>query len=416
MRIPAIFLLTALCLCCLAASDTAFGAETVLVDGIPHIRNGSEPSGGVQDLHLDEIWRVGGDEDEVFFGAAVRAIADDDGNIYVMDNQLSEVSVLSPDGEYLRTLGGEGDGPGELRGPSDIFFLSDGRLAVLQTFPGRVITLNTDGTPGPSFTFDAGDGTEANFGVLLAGRCRGGSFVLNGFNMRIEGPMNTQRFFVARCDESGKQQHRFYEKDYAISYADFVIDEGGIDFVGGRMDIGPDGLLYAAPDPHAYAIEVRGPDGTLLRVIEREYQSYTRSAAEKRVARDFTEAWGRIHPIPPRDVVVEDVDDDIAGLWVTDSGEIWVSTSQGANNIPDDVVARFDVFDGAGEFVRQVDLRGDVNLDADVLQPVSAQRFVALAGAGASYLNKMGVQSEGTEGTEASADEAIMEVVCYAVR
>ena len=39
------------------------------------------------------------------------------GNTYVMDAQLSQVHLYDRQGRHLRTLFGEGDGPGEVRGP-----------------------------------------------------------------------------------------------------------------------------------------------------------------------------------------------------------------------------------------------------------------------------------------------------------
>ena len=50
-------------------------------------------------------------------------MGDDDGNIYLLDSQLSEVKVFSPDGEPLKTLSREGDGPGEFRALSSVHVL-----------------------------------------------------------------------------------------------------------------------------------------------------------------------------------------------------------------------------------------------------------------------------------------------------
>jgi hypothetical protein len=56
----------------------------------------------------------------------VTAVAvDARGRIYVADRIGSTVKVYAPDGRFLRTLGREGDGPGEYRGPVDIRFRGD---------------------------------------------------------------------------------------------------------------------------------------------------------------------------------------------------------------------------------------------------------------------------------------------------
>ena len=55
-----------------------------------------------------------------------------EGDIYLLDQQLTEVKVFSRAGDYLRTIGREGEGPGEFRRPGDMFLLPDGNVGVLQ--------------------------------------------------------------------------------------------------------------------------------------------------------------------------------------------------------------------------------------------------------------------------------------------
>ncbi len=48
---------------------------------------------------LTELWRAGGEDDEIFFGSVAAIRSDPDGNILILDGQLSEVHVYTPDGE-----------------------------------------------------------------------------------------------------------------------------------------------------------------------------------------------------------------------------------------------------------------------------------------------------------------------------
>lgn len=384
-------------------------AETVTIDGVPHIRNSAEPSEGRQEIRLVEEWRAGGEEGELIFGALGRALSDEEGNVYLMDAQLCEVSVFSPSGELLRVLGGLGDGPGEIRGLGDIFFLPDGNLGLAQAYPGRVVALHRDGTPAQTFHFQSEETTDSNFGVLVTGKTLGGTFVLAGFTMRLAGALNTQTYYLSVCNAEGVEQHRFYEKESTIDYANYIAEERANDFVWSRWDLGPDGLLYAAPDRDAYAIEVHAPDGRLLRVIEREFTSYVRSPEERELARRYVEAVGRNHPVPPNACHALETDADISGLFVSPSGELWVTHSRSGRDLPAGAAARMDVFDSEGRYVRQVVLYGDFDSDRDTLQMVGANRFVVVVGAGAGYLNMMGVSAEGTDQEEAP----VTEVICY---
>ena len=93
---------------------------------------------------LEELWRAGGD-DELLLGRIEEVRLGPDGNLYLMDQQLSQVLVLSPDGEYMRTLSREGEGPGEVRRPAGMLFMPDGNLGLLQPF--RRPWVATPGSP-----------------------------------------------------------------------------------------------------------------------------------------------------------------------------------------------------------------------------------------------------------------------------
>ncbi len=64
-------------------------------------------------VELVEQWRIGGEDDEeILLGVIFDAVIGTDGSVYLIDRQLSQVLVISPDGELLTTLGRQGKGPG----------------------------------------------------------------------------------------------------------------------------------------------------------------------------------------------------------------------------------------------------------------------------------------------------------------
>ena len=94
------------------------GRETTK-DGAIHVENPAQPSNGAQTVSLEELWRLGGetDSDEEFFGVISQIATDPSGNVYLLDQQLNEVKIFAADGSYVRTIGREGEGPGEFRNP-----------------------------------------------------------------------------------------------------------------------------------------------------------------------------------------------------------------------------------------------------------------------------------------------------------
>ena len=81
---------------------------------------------------FQEVYRVGSLDGEPWetFGDIASVAFDGDGNLYILDMQASRVTVVSPDGAFLREVGGPGDGPGELRMPAAFTVMPDGRVVI----------------------------------------------------------------------------------------------------------------------------------------------------------------------------------------------------------------------------------------------------------------------------------------------
>ncbi len=85
-------------------------------------------------------------EEETLFGRISSFDVGPDGHVYVLDGQATEVRVFAPDGTYVRTLGGPGEGPGELKSPSQLTVLSDGRVVVRDPGNTRLQLYAPDGS------------------------------------------------------------------------------------------------------------------------------------------------------------------------------------------------------------------------------------------------------------------------------
>lgn len=130
----------------------------VVGDEVRHVQNGAVPRDGVQTVELEELWRVGNDENGMFFGRVPRVDNDRQGNIYILDSQLCQVYVYSPVGELLRTLFREGDGPGEVRGPRDMLLMPDGGVGLVHEELGMVKFVDAGGDPAGSFRLGGHEG------------------------------------------------------------------------------------------------------------------------------------------------------------------------------------------------------------------------------------------------------------------
>ena len=89
---------------------------------------------------LSLIGEVEGDREYLF--GAITSVAVSAGVVYVADRIGSSVRAYSVDGEYLSTVGEEGEGPGEFGWPADLVFDEQGQLWVRD---GRRITVFSAG-------------------------------------------------------------------------------------------------------------------------------------------------------------------------------------------------------------------------------------------------------------------------------
>ncbi len=63
---------------------------------------------------------------------------DEDGRFYVISRPATQVQVFGPEGTFLQSVGGEGDGPGEFRWAQGLHIDEAGRLLVIDRLVGRI--------------------------------------------------------------------------------------------------------------------------------------------------------------------------------------------------------------------------------------------------------------------------------------
>ena len=69
-------------------------------------------------------------DDEYILGWPVSLTHSPEGNIVFLDRMKHAAFMYTPEGEFIRTIGREGEGPGEFHVPSGLSFYSDGSLLI----------------------------------------------------------------------------------------------------------------------------------------------------------------------------------------------------------------------------------------------------------------------------------------------
>jgi hypothetical protein len=403
-------LLLTLAIAGVSAPPAAGALPIETVAGVAHVHNGPTPREGRTTLTARELWRAGGEDDEdVFFGAISGVTADASGRLYVCDAQLNQVFVFSAAGQFLRALSREGDGPGEIRRPRDLLLWPDGTIGIVLGFPGRIVKLHADGTPAGEFRPGADDPTAGGMRMLDGAQLTGDGLLVCGRSMTREGETMGWTRFLSLFGMDGSERVRYLDRSSETDIGRRRFVERDSYFVdGGRWDQDEQGLVYAAPERDAYAVHVFAPDGTLLRVIEREFRPWHRDQQDKDRIGDSVVMVINGERVQP-ELEIEADDPAIMRLHTDREGSLWVLPSRGVREQPDGVLMTWDVFTPEGEFARQVAVVCPGDPQRDSFRFLEDGRLVVMRGAIDARQSMWG-------GGEGDQEEAVpLEVVCYAL-
>jgi len=382
-----------------------FLAPAAIAADFPVVKSPAEPPRGTERIPLEELWSLSGEDEDVLLGVTSRIDAAPDGTTYFLDMQLTEIQVFSPEGEYLRSIGREGEGPGEFSRPSGMFLLPDGTVGVIQGRPGKVVLLTPTGEPAGSIPVP---GTENGSVFLGSGRAANGRVYLqvNQGERTDTGFKSHNR--VLGIDRQGTVLATYQESDVVRDFSNPVFDEKEGMGVR-RWDVGRDGEYYQAASFDEYRVEVRNPDGTPRFAIEREFTPRKRSQVEKDEIQGQIVMRGRGRM--QMEMKVSPTDPAILDIYPRPDGTLWVLPATGAYDQPAGVIATFDVYNTSGEFVRQVSLEGDAGFREDGLFFVGDDRFVVIRALSDARRAMFGSSEEDAEEDEPEVDP--LSVVCY---
>jgi hypothetical protein len=352
------------------------------------------------------------------FGVISQVKACPAGNIYLLDSQLSEVKVFSPEGEFLKTLSREGDGPGEVRNPNDMIFMPDGTLGLVQQFPGKIVQVDLDGNPAGDFSPGNKAADAGGFIALADAKSGGGNLVLGGVSISVDAQAQAQdrTVYVASFDETGAEKVRYQDLTYRWAPPSVTLTEWQMLFLWRRWAVNDKGQVLLPPVHDEYAIHVFNPDGSVDRVIEREYESWARGGGDPSVAETVMGAIQRgieRQGVPDVNTEMEPNEPDINRIHIRDDGSIWVLSSRGFREQQDGIMCTFDVFNEAGHFQKKVGVACEGDGVNDGLFFVGSDRVVVVTGFIDALIAQMG---GGGGGTEDDVEEAApMEVICFQI-
>lgn len=281
-----------------------------------------------------------------------------DGRIFVLDRQGRHVKVFSQDGQYERTVGSPGGGPGEI-GSGALFVLTGpgDTLLVPDIANRRVNVYAADGSVSGSFPLDVGRGLpmvwQATAHGTLASQVR---------------PLNPPQ----SVSEVGQSRPRsmdaivLFATDGSITDTVFEFPSGGTLNLGGRNPeivlFSPEPIWHLADDMKVlygmnndYRISVHAAGGHVERVITmpadpRPVTDKDKSLVLQYLAEAWTDAGVPPTALPELRSLVRFGPSipALASLRTGPGGTIWVQHARAASDLTDEELEGYDPINDAG--------------------------------------------------------------------
>ncbi len=360
-------------------------------------------------MELEELWRVGGEKDEHLFGLMIDARCDADGNVYLLDHQLSRVTMVSPTGQYVRELGGEGEGPGECRTPQTITMMPDGTVGLGQRFPGKFIKVSKDGLPAGNVILGGDGADQTGFTMLLSGIYRGGTLLACTMHQVPGENTQTRDTYLLRLSGTGEVMTQYAKHSMMMDFGKMhLVEREMVAPFAAAHTVGFGGRVFFTPERNEYRIAVQNPDGSPDKIITRRFKNPKRDEItlarmnalfkEQDEALPFKITWE-----------VEKVDQAVAEMIALPDGGLQVAHARSGLDLPDGVFINYDVFDKDGRWSHELHVRCEADADHDGLIFLDDGRVLLVKG-----LQMARLTASGNGGSVGDEEDGLMtiEVIC----
>ena len=345
--------LTFLMAACGGDPDRRVMAEVDTVGGVVVVRNGAA---GLwrrsEEWRIVEEFRVGnvqGNPDEELATSRNNSVTlGPNGQIFVLEYSTDRIVVFSGDGEFVRSFGGSGEGPGEFRSPMALAWDGTGRLWVADGLNGRYHVFDSTGTFQKSVPRPVRGVMRIQHPLVFEGT---GTLIDEGFAVR--GPPMVLFLRVDTVGHVVDTVAMLPIPPLAVGFQNSIIrpSQESARFLANhyiprlRWSLAPDGTIWSASTGRLRLVQTT-PSGDTIRVVETSHRTPTFDRADQKAIADGLAEGG----ISRQDAgLVRPVVNEI---YVTDDGHVLVGIVEKVGDAP----SLLDVFSPVGYFLGSVDL------------------------------------------------------------
>lgn len=303
-------------------------------DGVSVVKNPKEPIYGEDAFVLEEELSIGEAEgrEEYMFQSIYTLAVSDNGDIYVLDYKAQHVKVFDQDGQYLRTIGRPGQGPGELFLPRSLIYTIQDELII-----GNFSNISYF-SPGGEYlrSIPLTKGNISSIDVDNIGNIFGYSIVRDKgvYELKKYDPELNELFSLGTSPLPSEDMQKTGKRNIFFTLLRWDIING-------------DQVVTGYPK-EGYIIKVFDASGKLVRRIEKDYTPI------EITKEDFEERKEGYSPELLKDVYAPKHFPPFWTLRADDEGRIWVTTPK---KTADGEKAFYDVFDAEGKYILEVALK-----------------------------------------------------------
>ncbi len=300
------------------------------VDGVTIVKNPISPLYNDDVLIIENELSIGEatGRDEYMFSAVSMIAVDDEDNIYVADSKQKYIRVFDKDGNYLRTIGRSGQGPGEFTDISSLSITPQNELMVNDRYASKFI-----------------------FFSLMGNYLR--TDILEGLQAGLVHRTSKGTFYVITVDFQGRYEDKnlraateVNEYTADLTFIRTVVKDKYWSVMSALQPamltrFSPVGQIVCGLREN-YEIHIFNLDGEMIRKVFKEYEPYELSEKEKD-ERHLTDAGDLPKYFPPYE-----------NISIDDEGRLFVQLYEKPK---DANKYYFDVFNAEGMYVAKVALK-----------------------------------------------------------
>jgi hypothetical protein len=307
-------------------------------DGATIVKNPKDPIYDEPVLELTEDLVIRGSEEveEQMFQSIHTLDVDEEGNFYILDEQAGNIKVFDQNGDFVKTIGRKGQGPGEFGMPISLFLSQQGHIIVNDMGQRKIQYFDMGGNYLKEFSI-------ADKFLFFGPMVTSGRDLIVTYTVPQEKPVTV----LQKLDSEFAPILTFTSLPMDTPPMINIFVARSLSSLRWTLTY-EDEIIWADIKNPEFELSLQDTDGKLKRIITREYDPISITADDK--DRLIEETFGD-NPTDQWDVRFPDYYPPFSGFSFDDFGHLFVKRYEKETN---ENGSLYDIFDAEGKFIAQM--------------------------------------------------------------